>query len=186
MTSGDKLAPLSLLLVDEDAAAYTLVRDLLAELDPELRDGRAYEVTWQRDHEAALAALCKGRHHVCLLDDGGPTRPGLALLERAVAAGCHVPIVVLNGRDSGEIEARSLRLGAVDYLVKQELSVESLARALRQAHARNQALESVRQRDDFLEAIFGACTDAMLVADDEGCYVDGNPAALRLLGLASR
>ncbi len=46
------------------------------------------------------------------------------------------------------------------------------------------AQESLRRNEDLLRAIFDGALDAMLLANDDGEYVDANPAACTLFGLS--
>src|SRR5919202_203133 len=48
---------------------------------------------------------------------------------------------------------------------------------------RKQSEQALQARDRQLRAFFEGAIDAMLIADDEGRYVDANPAACELLGL---
>ncbi|HIK09634.1 MAG TPA: PAS domain-containing protein [Oscillatoriaceae cyanobacterium M33_DOE_052] len=41
----------------------------------------------------------------------------------------------------------------------------------------------IAQDNHIFQALFTAALDAMLIVDDEGCYLDANPAACQLLGL---
>ena len=48
---------------------------------------------------------------------------------------------------------------------------------------RKQTEQALQARDHQLRAFFEGAIDAMLIADDEGRYIDANPAACELLGL---
>jgi len=77
----------------------------------------------------ALARQC--RPDVCLLDIRMPVMDGIAALEQIRAEGTSPYIVMLTTFDDKEYIVRSLRSGAVGYLLK-DLPSEDLARAIKQ------------------------------------------------------
>ena len=167
-----------LLALDDDAQLRHL-EDLLAQLAPHLACTR----TSVRAPDEALATLCADGADVCLLAYQLGDRDGLDLLREAVAAGTTTPCVVLTGAGARELEQRALADGACGYLSDGDLSVRSLERALRHALERGRTLAALRASERQLHAIFDHSLDAMLIADDDGRYLDGNPAALALLGV---
>ena len=46
-----------------------------------------------------------------------------------------------------------------------------------------QAQEALHSNERQLRALFESALDAIVIADDEGCYVDANPAACELFGM---
>ena len=168
-----------MLLIDDDLEAFVLFQDLFDKLED-----RRYTVDWAHEYSAGLSLLEANRHDLCLLDYRLGDRIGLDLLTDAQAAGCQVPIVVVTARGTNDVEREALRRGAIDYLVKDRVDVESLWRVTREALVRNRELEGKRRSEDYLQAIFAAASDGMLVTDDEGRCIDANPAALRMLGVA--
>jgi DNA-binding NarL/FixJ family response regulator len=77
----------------------------------------------------ALARQC--RPDVCLLDIRMPVLDGIAALEQIRAEGISPYVVMLTTFDDKEYIVRSLRSGAVGYLLK-DLPSEDLARAIKQ------------------------------------------------------
>src|SRR5690606_24930863 len=58
---------------------------------------------------------------------------GIKLLKRANELGFTGPIILLTGMHQGELDREALEAGAVDYLVKANLTAEQLARSIRYA-----------------------------------------------------
>ncbi len=58
---------------------------------------------------------------------------GLELIREAIAAGCGTPIVFLTAESSDRIDIEAMPAGALDYLVKAEISSAALERSLRYA-----------------------------------------------------
>lgn len=91
----------------------------------------------------AEAELRSQAYDAMLLDLSLPDVDGLAVLERAIAAAPHVPIVVMTGLDDDECAARALEMGAQDYLVKGSYVENVLPRTIRYAIQRRRILEQL-------------------------------------------
>ncbi|MEB3281453.1 MAG: hybrid sensor histidine kinase/response regulator [Lyngbya sp.] len=80
-----------------------------------------------------------------LLDLTLPDSEGLNSLQPLLQCAPRVPIVVLTNTNDDELALEAVRRGAQDYLVKRQVSVETLVRSLRYAIERKQAMESLRE-----------------------------------------
>lgn len=120
-----------ILLVDDDEVDFVITRKLLARVS-----GQEYELDWAESYEEGVAELARGRHDACLVDYRLGPRSGLDLLRHASAHGWNVPMILLTGQGSRDVDAEALALGAVGYLEKARLGVGELDRALRYALAR--------------------------------------------------
>ena len=85
-----------------------------------------------------------------LLDLGLPDCAGLEAIGRAQRAAPGVPLVVLTGLDDDEVATQALQQGAQDFLIKGQIDVRGLSRALHYAHERNR-LE--RMKDEFVGTV---------------------------------
>ena len=84
-------------------------------------------------------------YDVILLDLTLPDSEGLNSLQPLLQFAPRVPIVVLTNTNDDELALEAVRRGAQDYLVKRQVSVETLVRSLRYAIERKQAMESLRE-----------------------------------------
>lgn len=144
------------------------MRLLLAEDDPLLGDGLrtglrqlGFQVDWVRDGEAAERELRASPYAAAVLDLGLPRLDGLAVLARARAAGCKVPVLVLTARDAVPDRIRGLDGGADDYVVKPVDLFELGARLralVRRAHGQPQ--EQLVWRDVVLDPATRRVTQA--------------------------
>jgi len=120
-----------LLLVEDDEDDYILTCDYLEQLD-----SHAFNVQWVSSPEQAIETLSKNEHDICLLDYRLGASNGLDVLKEAIANGFSGPIIMLTGQSDDELDSAALDAGAVDYLIKGEMSSSRFARAIRYALAR--------------------------------------------------
>lgn len=90
-------------------------------------------------------------YDILFLDLGLPESTGLTTLERTLEEVTRTPIVVLTGLDDREIAVQSIQRGAQDYLPKEDLDADTLARALRYAFERHQQEEELRRKNERLD-----------------------------------
>lgn len=98
------------LIVEDDAVSSALMEGFLAEA--------GYEVVTVGDGADALLELGKRRFDLLLLDINIPTLDGLRLFEIMIQKGIETPAIFVTGVGSPDIEARSLEIGAADFLRK--------------------------------------------------------------------
>lgn len=132
----DKIA--RVLLVEDDEDDYILTSDYLVQLD-----SHKFEIDWVTNPTTALEQLSLGKHDICLLDYQLGAYNGLTVLEQASKNGCSIPIIMLTGQSDDALDQSALAAGAVDYLVKGEITTSRFARAIRYALAR-QEIENER------------------------------------------
>jgi serine phosphatase RsbU (regulator of sigma subunit) len=126
------------LLVEDDAGDALIVEELLA--------GRTSEFSLVRVRSLGEALQAIGATTDCiLLDLGLPDTEGLQGVETVLGLGHRAAVVVLTGYDDRSSGEKALALGAQDYLSKDAVDDESLARALRYAVARKQGEEAARR-----------------------------------------
>ena len=134
-----------LLLVEDNPGDARLLQEMLGAVEG--HDIALVHVECMREAETYLAT-----HTVdmILLDLGLPDCAGLDAIKRAHAAAVGVPLVVLTGLDDDEVATQALQQGAQDFLIKGEVDVRGLSRALRYAYERNR-LE--RLKDEFVGTV---------------------------------
>ena len=145
----------NILLIEDDEEDYLIVTALFQELAVE-----GYRLEWVDSFHAGLERLLHGGFDACLLDYLLGARTGIELLRAAQARDCDVPIIMLTGMRDRQTDLAAMRSGAVDYLIKDELTASMLERALRYAVERASsmarlklmAVELEKARDEALQA----------------------------------
>src|ERR1043166_4118839 len=102
--------PVLILLVEDDLVSQALMEGFLT--------GAGYEVISVADGADALMEISRRRFDLLLLDINIPTLNGLRLFEIMIQKGIDTPAIFVSGVASPEVEARSLEIGASDFLRK--------------------------------------------------------------------
>lgn len=109
-TAAAEQRPPRILYAEDEEPVIRLVRPRLAK--------HGVEMVWARDGEEALALVERDSFDVVALDYRMPKRDGLEVLRRMRANGIDLPTVMISGMGSLDVAVEAVRLGAVDYLVK--------------------------------------------------------------------
>jgi len=102
--------PVLVLLVEDDAVSSALVEGFL--------NDAGYAVVTVADGGEALIEIGRRRFDLLILDINLPTLSGLRLFEIMIQKGIDTPAIFITGVAGPEVEARSLELGAADFLRK--------------------------------------------------------------------
>ena len=138
---------LNVLLVEDDVVDAEIVqRHLRRDRDSNFLFHRAERVS------EALEVLETHEIDVVLLDLSLPDERGLNALDCIKNAEFDVPIVILTGMNDSETERQSIRRGAQDYLMKQELSRHNLVHAIRHAIERHQLTQQLQHANRLAES----------------------------------
>jgi len=128
------------LVIDDDRLQFRLLKENFKNF----RSG-AYELDWSETYQDGLARLLTGEYSVCLLDFRLGDKDGLQLIREAAENGCRTPIVFLTAESSENIDIQAMEAGALDYLVKGEITPRSLERSLRYSLKLGETLEALRR-----------------------------------------
>jgi signal transduction histidine kinase len=140
------MANVRVLLVDDDEDEYLLVRRYLSHA----RTG-SFQVNWVPSIEAALGEMEGERYDVCLLDYQLGEQTGLELLREMRNRGYDLPVVLLTGHGSLELDLSAMESGAFEYLEKNELTPSMLERTIRYTLAAHKARMDLRKANEELE-----------------------------------
>ncbi len=147
MTRSAPVTPRHVLLVEDDPADVFLVRELLAEVDPELR------VTVAESVAEVTGGSLLSRCDCVLLDLNLPGTAGLEGLRQILRADGSAAVCVLTGLDDEHLGTAAVAAGAQDYLVKGKVDGQVLIRAVRYAVERRRAEASLmRLREEQMAA----------------------------------
>lgn len=139
---------INVLLVEDSPTDAELIRQVFL---------RAGQEDWQIVHverlcEAIKKALENSTQKQCqfdvvLLDLRLPDSTGLTTIQKFCSSIPNIPVVVLTGLNDEELGLQAMSEGAQDYLVKDEINISRLLRAVRYAIQRGQILNQSRERE---------------------------------------
>ncbi|MBL9187041.1 MAG: GGDEF domain-containing response regulator [Opitutaceae bacterium] len=129
-----------ILLIDDDRLQHRLLQAHFQTFKTGL-----YTLDGAATYEDGLAKLRSGAYAACLLDYQLGERDGLQLIRDAVAAGCRTPIIFLTAETADDIDLAAMNAGALDYLVKGEITPRMVERSLRYALKLADTLEALRR-----------------------------------------
>ena len=102
--------PTLILLLEDDLVTSALIEGFLTEAE--------YEVIAVADGADALMEIGRRQFDLLILDINVPTLSGLRLFEIMIQKGIETPAMFVTGVAGAEAEARSLEMGAADFLRK--------------------------------------------------------------------
>ncbi|HYS54449.1 MAG TPA: diguanylate cyclase [Thermoanaerobaculia bacterium] len=126
-----------LLIVDDDARYARALRELLTESFSDLH------ITHVTTIDEACRRVDTGQVDMVILDLGLPDADGLESLERLHDCILEIPIIVLTARSDENLALAALQHGAEDYLVKDAVNHQILARSLRYALERHRVIRDL-------------------------------------------
>ena len=170
-----------ILMIDDDRLQFRLTQTDFTKFH-----GEIYELEWASTYEDGLAKILGGGYEACLLDYQLGSKDGLQLIREAIAAGCRTPIVFLTADSSPQVDIEAMNAGALDYLVKGEITPRSLERSLRYALKLGETLEALRQlatRDQLTGLLNRREFDRIMAEEAERSRRFGHPLALVMLDI---
>ncbi len=157
----------------------------------ELRKG-GYELDYDRvDTEAAtMNALQSREWDVIICDYNMPAFRGDHALSLLKESGLDVPFILLSGTIGEEIAVDMMKVGAHDYIMKDNLArlVPAIQRELREAKIRQEGREAevaLRESEEWFRAIYEESPIAINVFDADGNLIHANPACVDFAGVSS-
>lgn len=169
---------IKVLLVDDDEDDFVITRDLISGI----RDQR-YQLDWADSFRAALEAISRAEHDIALLDYRLGERTGLELLRETAGLAGRPPIILLTGQGDHEVDLAAMEAGAADYLIKGQLTSDTLDRAIRYAVERKRAEQHLRRERDLISRIMQTSPVGILTTDRTGKLTFANQRAAQVLGL---
>lgn len=133
---------LNILLIEDNPTDVRLIETLLRRTQ-----GCDYNIDRVETMAEAIEWVLKNSYAVILLDLSLPDIRGLETCQVMYQQAPHIPIIVLTGLEDEMTAISALKVGAQDYIFKNELRPNMLARAIHYAIKRKETLEKSRQSE---------------------------------------
>ncbi len=164
------------LIVDDNAGARDTLSDIFGE--------SGYGVTTAGTGADAIAAASKTAFDLAIIDIKLPDMDGVKLLEELKAIKADTLCIIVTGHASRDNAITALRSGAYDYFIK-PLDIDAVLRRAKQGLSQISLARKSRESEEKFRTIFESSNDAMMLLD-EGGFIDGNEATLKVFGLKSK
>lgn len=166
-----------ILIVDDDEDDFLITREYIQHIT-----GANFEIKWCYNYEEALNLMCENNFDLYFTDYRLGAKSGVDLLKELLDRGCEVPIILLTGKGNRDVDLKAMQLGAVDYLIKTELTVEKMERCIRYALERAASIRALKAKERKYRDVFEKSKDLIFLADDMLDFKDVNNASSSLLG----
>ncbi|HEX5170679.1 MAG TPA: ATP-binding protein [Cyclobacteriaceae bacterium] len=173
----DQAQPLRILIVEDDETDYFIICEYIKGIA-----NQTFRVEQCASYASAKELIPKKLFDIYFIDYRLGVKTGLDLLKLAIENHCEEPLILLTGKGNAAIDQEAMRVGAADYLIKSEISSESLERSMRYALTRCNVLKALRSSEKKYRTIFENSYDALFLANINFDFKDLNPAASKLLG----
>jgi two-component system response regulator HydG len=172
--------PKILVIDDEESIRFTFKLFLGKE---------GHEVVTAQDYDSAIESISSEAPDLIFADIVLGGRTGIDVLEEVRHKGLRCPVILITGEPNVETAAKSVRLGAFDYISK-PIYKETLLRAANMAlHHKTlldekDRIETEKERYRYnLEAIFKSVQDAIVTVDTEMRIIEANEATKNICGI---
>ncbi len=166
-----------ILIVDDDEEDFIITGDYIRHIP-----GTSYRIDWCYKYEQALRHMLDRNYDLYFVDYRMGAKSGVDLLREALSHNCTEPVVLLTGNGNYRVDMEAMQFGAVDYLVKTELSVEKMERCIRYALDRAASMKALKANERRYRSIFEKSKDLVFLADTQLHFRDVNDSAVQLLG----
>jgi PAS domain S-box-containing protein len=170
-------APIRLLIVDDDEDDFILTSEKIKGIA-----GRPIDISWCPRYADALKHMRARDYDLYFVDYFLGAKSGVDLLKEAINHNCEEPIILLTGKGNRAVDIEAMQLGAVDYLLKDELTVEKMERSIRYALERASTMKALKDNERKYRGIFEKSKDIVFLTDELLNFKDVNHAAESMLG----
>lgn len=170
------LAPIKLLLIEDNLGDVRLVKEMLSEVKIS-----KFNLISVKTLLEAKTFLNKETVDTILLDLGLPDSRGFDTFKAVNNIKPYIPIIILTGLQDEELAIKAVKAGAQDYLVKGEINGALLSRAISYGIERKRAEKNLKEFADILEH----ADEAIYTRQFDGVILSWNKGAEKILGYAA-
>ncbi len=155
MPSSNKISA-RILIIDDDEDDFFITSEYIRQIEE-------YElvIDWCYKFSEAVQHLKNNTYDIYFVDYRLGAKTGLDFLREAVNAGVEEPIILLTGKGNKEVDIEAMQMGATDYLIKTDLTVDKLERCIRYSLERTAYLKAFRANEPQYRNIFELSKDAV-------------------------
>ncbi|HYC87259.1 MAG TPA: response regulator, partial [Chryseosolibacter sp.] len=169
--------PVRILIIDDDEDDFILTSTFMQGI----QDSH-FQIEWCYNYKKALEAISRKEFDLYFVDYRLGAKTGIDLLREACDNHCEEPIILLTGKGNSAIDKQAMEMGAVDYLVKSELTTEKLERCIRYSLERAATMKALKANERRYRNIFEKSKEAVFTANEGLLFRDVNESMSMLIG----
>lgn len=169
--------PVRILIIDDDEDDFILTSTFIQAIED-----RTFEIGWCYSYKEALEIIGRKEYDLYFVDYRLGAKTGIDLLREACQVNCEEPIILLTGKGNSAIDKQAMEMGAVDYLVKSELTTEKLERCIRYSLERAVTIKALKANERKYRNIFEKSKEAVFTTTETLLLKDVNEAMSNLIG----
>jgi PAS domain S-box-containing protein len=166
-----------ILIVDDDQDDFIITSEYIRHIP-----NTSYVIDWCPKYNIALEHMINRDYHLYFVDYRLGAKSGVDLLKDALQHGCEEPVILLTGKGNYAVDIEAMQLGAVDYLIKTELTTEKMERSIRYALDRAATMKALKANERKYRSMFEKSKDLVFITDSKLNFKDVNEAVQNILG----
>jgi PAS domain S-box-containing protein len=170
--------PVRILIIDDDEDDFILTSTFIQGIED-----RLFDIQWCYNYKKALELIGRKEFDLYFVDYRLGAKTGIDLLREACQNNCEEPIILLTGKGNTAIDKQAMEMGAVDYLVKSELTTEKLERCIRYSLERAATMKALKSNEKKYRNIFEKSKEAVFTTNEQLIFKDVNEAMSSLIGV---
>lgn len=175
------MASTHILLVEDLEETVILTREFLTIRGDHTVD---YTVDSADSMASAHSKLIENQYDIILLDYSLPDGDGLQALRMITDMNIDTPVVMITGRGDERIAVKSVKAGAVDYIVKKINYLDALPELITRVIQQHELRRAVSEAEARYRYLFEQANDGIFVCDTDGVILDANQNACEWLQIA--
>jgi PAS domain S-box-containing protein len=168
-------SPTRILIIEDDQDDFLIIQASINDI-PDKR----FRIDWCYDYTDALQRISLATYDIYFVDYLLGERTGLELLHDAKSMGCEEPLILLTGIGSRDVDVQAMTSGAVDFLVKSEITTEKLERCIRYALDRSVYIKALKINERKFRSMFERSKDSVFLTGEDLVFRDANSATCDL------
>ena len=171
-----KVQAIQILIVDDDEDDFFIISEYIRQIEDQ-----KFVIDWCNSYNEAVTKICEGIYDLYFIDYLLGAKTGVELIQEAIESNCEEPFILLTGNGNRLVDRKAMESGAVDYLVKSELSAEKLERCIRYSLERASSIKALRKSESKFRNIFEKSKDTLFIANENLLFIEVNDASYKLL-----
>jgi PAS domain S-box-containing protein len=140
--------PVNILVIEDNPGDYLLVHEYLEESFSKATVFHADTL------EQGISILKKEQIEIALLDLTLPDTEGIASFHTVKSAAPKVPVIILTGLGDTQLALESVKIGAQDYIVKDDCTPALLAKSIQYGIERSKIFEQLKKSEEQYKYLF--------------------------------